>query len=160
MLQLSQWDWEKMAGIFQTTFSSAFSWMKMCEFRLSFHWNLFLRFEFTIFQHWFRKWDRAVQAANHYLDYLDYRCLYASLTLNELTWQRMIFSTACSWEKIYIYIRKIPWYLFLRVELTNKQALVDKIICIDMSFKPNRCCDMLTCVILNSLRPSDAYMRQ
>ena len=42
-----------MAAIFQTTFSNAFSWMKMYEFRLKFHWILFLRFELTIFQHWF-----------------------------------------------------------------------------------------------------------
>ena len=39
---------------FQTTFSSEFSWMKMYEFRLRFHWNLFLGFELTIFHHWFR----------------------------------------------------------------------------------------------------------
>ena len=30
------------------------SWMKMQEFCLRFHWSLFLRFELTIFQHWFR----------------------------------------------------------------------------------------------------------
>ena len=28
--------------------------MKMCEFRLRFHWSLFVRFRLTIFQHWFR----------------------------------------------------------------------------------------------------------
>ena len=39
--------------IFQTTFSNAFSCLKMYEFGLRFHWNLFLRFELTIFQHWF-----------------------------------------------------------------------------------------------------------
>ena len=44
----------QMAAIFQTTFSNAFSWMKMIEFRLGFHWSLFLRFELTIFHHWFR----------------------------------------------------------------------------------------------------------
>ena len=27
--------------LFQTTFSNAFSWMKMYKFRLRFHWNLF-----------------------------------------------------------------------------------------------------------------------
>ena len=32
-----------MAAIFQTTFSNACSWMKMHEFRLRFHWNLFRR---------------------------------------------------------------------------------------------------------------------
>ena len=31
----------KMAAISQTTFSNAFSWMGMYEFRLRFHWNLF-----------------------------------------------------------------------------------------------------------------------
>ena len=38
----------KMAAIAQTTFSNKFSWMKMYQFRLRFHWNLFLRFESTI----------------------------------------------------------------------------------------------------------------
>ena len=33
-----------IAAISQTTFSNAFSWMKMHEFCLRFHWNLFLRF--------------------------------------------------------------------------------------------------------------------
>ena len=32
-----------MAAIFQTTFSNAFSWMKMYKFRLRFHWSLFPR---------------------------------------------------------------------------------------------------------------------
>ena len=45
---------DKMAANSQTTFSRAFSWMKKCEFCLRFHWNLFQRFELTIFQHWFR----------------------------------------------------------------------------------------------------------
>ena len=34
--------------------SNAFSWMKMCEFCLRFHWSLFLRVQLTIFHHWFR----------------------------------------------------------------------------------------------------------
>ena len=36
---------DKMAAISQTTFSSAFSWMKMFKFRLEFHWRLFLRIQ-------------------------------------------------------------------------------------------------------------------
>ena len=44
----------KMVAISQTTFSSAFSWMKMLELRFNFHWNLFLRGQFAINQHWFR----------------------------------------------------------------------------------------------------------
>ena len=51
---LTHWGRDKMDAIFQTTFSKGFSWMKMNEFCLRFHWKLFLRFELTIFQHWFR----------------------------------------------------------------------------------------------------------
>ena len=54
LLWLPNWGRDKMAAISQTTFSNAFSWMKMYEFRLWFHWNLFLMFQLTIFQHWFR----------------------------------------------------------------------------------------------------------
>ena len=37
---------------FQTKFSNAFSWMKMFEFRLRFHWSLFPRVQLTIFHDW------------------------------------------------------------------------------------------------------------
>ena len=76
----------QMAAIFQMTFSNAFSWMKMFEFRLKFHGSLFLRFQLTIFQHWFRYWLGAIQATSHYLNqwWLAYRRIYASLGLSEL----------------------------------------------------------------------------
>ena len=45
---LTHWGRDKMDAISQTTFSNAFSWMKMCEICLRFHWSLFLRFELTI----------------------------------------------------------------------------------------------------------------
>ena len=51
---LTHWGRDKMATISQTTFSNAFSWMKMYEFRLKFHWSLSLGVKVTIFQHWFR----------------------------------------------------------------------------------------------------------
>ena len=51
---LTHWGRDKMDAISQTTFWSAFSWMKMFEFRLKFHGSLFLRVQMTIFQHWFR----------------------------------------------------------------------------------------------------------
>ena len=44
----------QMDAISQTTFSNAFSWMKMFEFRLEFHRSLFPRVQLTIFQQWFR----------------------------------------------------------------------------------------------------------
>ena len=43
----------KIATISQATFSSAFSWTKIHEFRLRFHWSLFLSFDLAIFRHWF-----------------------------------------------------------------------------------------------------------
>ena len=51
---LTYWGRDLIATISQTTFSNAFSWMKMYEFRLKFHESLFLSFELTIFSHWFR----------------------------------------------------------------------------------------------------------
>ena len=54
VMDLTHWGRDKMADFFQTTFSKAFSWMKMNEFWLRFHWSLFLRFQLTIFRHWLR----------------------------------------------------------------------------------------------------------
>ena len=51
---LTHWGRDKMDAISQTTFSSAFYWMKMYELWLKIHWSLFLRVQLTIFQHWFR----------------------------------------------------------------------------------------------------------
>ena len=47
-------DRDKMVAISQTTFSKTFSWMKIFEFRLVFHWSLFLRAKLTISQHYSR----------------------------------------------------------------------------------------------------------
>ena len=87
---LTHWGWDKMAAISQTTLSNVFSWMKILEFWLKFHWSLLTKVQLTIFQHWFRYWLGADQATSHYLNqwWLDYQCIYASFSLNELThWQ-------------------------------------------------------------------------
>ena len=80
---LTHWGRDKIDAISQTTFSNVFSSMKMFEFRLRFHWSLFLRVELTIFQHWFRWWLGAYQATSHYLNqwWLIYWRIYASLGL-------------------------------------------------------------------------------
>ena len=65
---LTHWGRDEMDAISQTPFSNAFSWMKMLEYRLKFQWNLFLRVQLTIFQHWFRLWLGAGQATSHYLN--------------------------------------------------------------------------------------------
>ena len=51
---LGHWGRDKTEAISRTTFSNAFSWMKMYGFRLRFRWSLFLWFKLIIFQHWFR----------------------------------------------------------------------------------------------------------
>ena len=91
---LTHWSWDKMADIFQTTFSNAFSLLRMYQFCLRFHWSLFLMFKLTIFQHWFRWWLGANQGTSHYLNQWWLVCwrLYASLGLNEL------MQTLLAWE--------------------------------------------------------------
>ena len=44
----------QMDAISQTTFSNAFSWMKMFEFVLKFHQSLLPKVQLTMFQQWFR----------------------------------------------------------------------------------------------------------
>ena len=51
---LTHWGRDKMAANFTTTFSNAFSRMKICIFRLLLHWSLFPVAPLTIFQNWFR----------------------------------------------------------------------------------------------------------
>ena len=53
-------------AVSQTIFSNAFSWMKKYEFRVKSHWNLLLRLQLTISQHWFRYWLGAEEATSHY----------------------------------------------------------------------------------------------
>ena len=65
---LTYWGWDNMAVILQTAFPNAFSWMKMYEFWIKFHWSLFLRFLLTIFQHWYRWWLGADQVTSLYLN--------------------------------------------------------------------------------------------
>ena len=83
---LTFWGRDKMAAISQTTFSNAFSWMKMQEFRLRFNWNMFERFEVTNFQHWFSQCFGATQVTSHYLNqwWLFSWRIHASLGLDEL----------------------------------------------------------------------------
>ena len=54
IVHLTHGGWDKIAAIMQMTFLNALSWMKMYEFQLKFHCNLFLRLELTISQDWFR----------------------------------------------------------------------------------------------------------
>ena len=81
---LTHWGQDKMAALFQMTCSNAFSWMKMYEFWLRFHWSLFLRVQLTVFQHWFRLWLGTGQGTSYYRNqwWLIYWCIFVSLDLN------------------------------------------------------------------------------
>ena len=52
--ELTHWGRDKTAANFLTTFSNAFSWMKIYKFRFRFYWSLFPSVQLTIFHHWFR----------------------------------------------------------------------------------------------------------
>ena len=54
MIHLTHLPLDKMAVISQTTFLNEFLWMKSFVFWLKFHWSLFLWFQLTITQHWFK----------------------------------------------------------------------------------------------------------
>ena len=51
---LTHWGRDKMAEIFQTTFSNAFSGITTHEFWLRFHWSSFLKAQLTTFENWCR----------------------------------------------------------------------------------------------------------
>ena len=88
--------------ILQTTFSNAFSWMKMYGFRSRFHCSLFLRFELTIFQHWFRSWIGAGQATSHYLSQW-WPSLLAHICVTRLQWVKWYKGyVSCEHSTIYI----------------------------------------------------------
>ena len=84
---LTHWGRDKIATISQTTFSNAFSGMKMyvwISFKISL--TFVLRFEWMIFHHLLRYWLGADQATSRYLNqwWLNYWRIYASLGPNEL----------------------------------------------------------------------------
>ena len=83
---LTHWGRDKTDGIWQTTVSNAISWMKIFEFWLKFHWNLFLKVQLTIF--WLgldnglepNRWQAIIWTNDDQVQ----RSIYASLRLNEL----------------------------------------------------------------------------
>ena len=153
-IKLTHWGRHKMAAVLQTTLSNAFSWMKMLEFRLRFHWSLFLRVQLTIIQHWIRWWLGADQATSHYLNqwWLDYRRIYASLGLNELIfirhWSKWKVSVRCP---IAVVLRIFPYpsfkcmgaYLTLRLIKHKVTALLTKHSLYEIDFKQKNyiCCE-------------------
>ena len=81
---LTHWGRDKMAAISQTIFSNVFSQMNIYEFRLIFHWSLFLSVKLITLKHWLTYWLGADQATSHYINqsmlYLGYCCLWVNDT--------------------------------------------------------------------------------
>ena len=127
------WGWDKIAGIPQTTFPNAFSWMKMYEIRFRFHRSLFPRFQWPIFQHWVRLWLGAEQATSHYLNqwWLIYRWIYASFGLNDLnmSWSLVHVTHNTIWN-LYLYLR----YSTGRSSLCNLLFLRCSVPCINFLY--------------------------
>ena len=92
---LTHWGRDEMNNISQTTFSNVFSSMKMFEFRLKFHWSLFLMGlinnipALVQIMAWRRPGDKPL--SEPMLIKSVYRRIYASLGLNEL---RYIYTCA------------------------------------------------------------------
>ena len=113
---LTLWGPDKIVVISKTTFSNTFSWMKIYEFRLRFHWSLFLRVQLIIFQYWFRKKHGADQATSHYLSqwWVDYRRIYAPLGLNESNLPRKLNPISLAkprWISIAVYLNILTFFV-------------------------------------------------
>ena len=123
---LTHWGRDEMDIISQTTFSNAFSWMKMYELRLRFHWSLFLRVQLKIIQHWFRWWLGAVQATSHYLNqwWLYYWRIYASLGLNELKQLQLWSRYPMHKTSDYVTMLKYLWVPFTSMVLLRSEGCI------------------------------------
>ena len=95
-----------MAAVSQTTLSNAFSWMKMLEFRLRFHWSLFLRVQLTITgdkplskpmnQWWLVYWRIYASLGLNELRFLHHSDVIMSAMACQITSVTIVYSTVCS----------------------------------------------------------------
>ena len=83
---LTHWGLNNSAAIFQTIFSNRFSWMKMYQFQMIFHWSLFPRVQYTSIGSDNGLAPTRRQATSHHLNqwWLVYWRIYVSLGLHEL----------------------------------------------------------------------------
>ena len=118
-----------MAAISHTNLWNAFSWMKLLELRLIFHWSFFLTVKLTIFQLWIRWWLGADQATSHYLNqwWSNYRRIYASFGLKELNpYNRHLITSP--WTPIYVLLQPLQcsmiWHVVLDHVITVPEWIV------------------------------------
>ena len=84
----SDWGRDKMATIFQTTFSKGFSWMKIYEFQYKFHWSLFLCAGQIA---WCWSGNKPLSEPMVVILLMH---IYTSLGLNELNWRALKYYSA------------------------------------------------------------------
>ena len=116
-----------MDNISQTVLSNVFSSKKMFDFRLEFHWSLFLRVQLTLFQYRFRLWHDAVQATRHYLNqlWLVYQRMYASLGLNGLSCMtKTIITVTLQWTRWRL--KSLAFRLFTQPLLRRRSSKISK----------------------------------
>ena len=72
--------------------------------------------QFANNQHWVRQWLNAVQATSHYLNqwWLVFRCIYASLCLNELNYFRL--HVQCSVGTLFLIIFQAHFWINLFIQ--------------------------------------------
>ena len=112
----------QMAAIAQTTLSNTFSWMKIYEFVLWFHWISFLRVQITLFPHSIRQWLDAPRVTSHFRNqwWLVYWRIYASLGFVELILFVLYFAYLDGWGSILL--SAFMWYM--PVVLYNQMLLL------------------------------------
>ena len=90
-----------MADILQTTLSCAFSWMKIYEFRLVFHWGLFLRVQLIITHHlvrimaWRRPDDKPLSEPIM-VSFLTHMCIIRPQGVKHWHWSNFTMSESLS----------------------------------------------------------------
>ena len=83
LYHLTHWGRDKMAVIFQTTFSNAFSWKKDCCILI----KISLKGpQLTLFQHCFRQWLGAGQATSLYLNQSGWLSLMTHICVARSQW--------------------------------------------------------------------------
>ena len=89
---LSHWGRDKIVAILQSSFSNAFSWIKMFGFGFKFHWSFYHRVQLTISRHGLDNGLMTIRCQAIILTNsgLVYWRIYASVGLDELSvpWRR------------------------------------------------------------------------
>ena len=99
-------------SFWQTTFSNAFSWMEMIEFRFKLHskCSMFLTVQLTISQHWFRPWPGAEPLSEPTLSRFHLR-IYAALGGDKLLYHSHKTSYINNDNRIYSNIASCNWLI-------------------------------------------------